>query len=48
MAGEIGLIRPAEVEEYAATAASNDIDELHFYTMDQPVSQSVLEAIAAT
>ncbi len=47
MAGEIALALPEEIKAYAAAAAENHVNELHFYTMDQPIPKLVSEAIAA-
>ena len=47
MAGEIALARPGEIEAYGAAAASNGIDELHFYTADDTVPAPIFQSIAA-
>jgi hypothetical protein len=46
MAGELGSVTAAEIRAYAAEAASHQIDELHFYTYEDNVRDSVWAAVA--
>ena len=48
IAGEIALARDGEIEEYAAAASENNVDDLQFYTFDaeENVPQAVFDAIA--
>lgn len=47
MAGEIALVTDAEIAAYAQAAEDNHVDELHFYTFDQPVPSAVIREIGA-
>lgn len=46
MAGELASVRPAEIADYAHTAAQQNIDQLHFYTYEARVRPEVWAAIA--
>jgi hypothetical protein len=46
MAGEIALATAAEIAAYGAAAVTHGIDELHFYTADGAVPDTVLQAIS--
>ena len=47
MAGEIALAKQGEIESYVAAAATNGVNELHFYAADEGVPMSVFQSIAA-
>lgn len=47
MAGEIAVVTREEIAAYGAAAATHGIEQLHFYTADDPVPDAVWQAIAA-
>lgn len=47
MAGELGSVTAAEINQYAAEAAAQGIDSLHFYAWEPGVKPAVMAAIAA-
>lgn len=46
MAGELGVATSAEIGAYVAAAASHGIGDLHFYTYENSVKDSVWDAVA--